>query len=113
MNGEKKAVRRAWRAQARKDLSCPRIWIFFACFYVVTFAVVALVMLILHLIVPHLPWITKPYVSHDPPPLVTAFYCANLIPAMLVVAMPLLYVWGGPSRRIGVFSSKKNENDKT
>ena len=70
-------------------------------------------MFVLNLIVPHLPWISKPYVSTDPPPLILGFYCANLIPAMLVIAVPVLYIWGGPHRRIPFLSSKKNVSDKT
>lgn len=99
MEAEAKARRKAWRAQARLDLGRPRVWIFFVSLYVVTFVLVALLMFVLDLIVPHLPWISKPYVSPDPPPLVTAFYCANLIPILLAVVLPLLYIWGGPSKK--------------
>ena len=84
--------------------SRPRIWIFFACLYVVTFVLVATIMFILDLVVPLLPWIPKPYDDPDPPPLVTAFYCANLIPAMLLVVVPLLYISGGTQRRIPFLS---------
>jgi hypothetical protein len=104
MDSEAKSRRKAWRTQARADLRRPWFWVFIACLYVVTFLIVALLMLALDLIVPHLPWISKPYISSNPPPLATAFYCANLIPISLVVLLPLLYILGGPF--------KKNTNKK-
>lgn len=107
---EAKERRKAWRAQARADLRRPLLWIFMACLYVATFLLVSLLAVILNLIVPHLPWIPKPYVNTDPPPLVLGFYCANCLPAMLVIFIPLAYIIG--PRRIP-FLSKKNDNHPT
>ena len=112
MNEDPKERRKAWRAQARLDLRRPWFWCFMGCLYVATFLGVAALMFILDLVVPHLPWISKPYVDPDPPPLITAFYCANLIPAMLVIAIPVLYIIGEP-RRIPFLSSNKNANSKS
>src|SRR5262249_29211803 len=99
MDSEARARRTAWRARARADLRRPFFWIVILSLYAVTFLFVALLMFLLDLVVPHLPWISKPYVSPDAPPLVTAFYCANMIPAMLLVVGPLLYISGGPPNR--------------
>jgi uncharacterized BrkB/YihY/UPF0761 family membrane protein len=112
MDAETKAYRKAWRAQARADLCRPSVWIFFGCLYVATFLLVSLLTFVLGLVVPHLPWISKPYVSTDPPPLILGFYCANLIPAMLVVAIPVLYIFV-PPWRVPFLSSKEKANDKT
>ncbi|MGA2140579.1 MAG: hypothetical protein ABSH14_17115 [Verrucomicrobiia bacterium] len=98
MDEESKVRRAAWRAQARADLRRPRTWLILASLYVATFLLVAGVMFVLDLIVPHLPWISKPYVSPDPPPLVTAFYCANLVPALVIVVGLLLYCFYDPKR---------------
>ena len=112
MDADTKARRKAWRAQARADLCRPAVWIFFVCLYVVAFLGVSLLTFVLGLIVPHLPWISKPYVNTDPPPLVLGFYCANLVPAMLIVAIPILYLFG-PPRRIPFLSSKQDSNNET
>jgi hypothetical protein len=110
MEDDAKSRRKAWRVQARKDLRRPRTWIAFASLYVATFLLVTVVAFILK-IVPDLPWISKPYVDPDPPPLVLGFYCANLIPAMLLVAIPALYAMGG-QREIPFLSSKKNRRGR-
>lgn len=108
MDAETKARRKAWRAQARADLCRPRVWVFFGCLYAATFLLVSALMYVLELIVPHLPWIPKPYVSTDPPPLVLGFYCANLLPAMLVIMIPVLYVFV-PPWHIPFLSCRRNE----
>jgi hypothetical protein len=104
---EAKERRKAWRAQARADLRRSSFWIFMACLYVTTFLLISLLMFILNLMDPYLPWIPKNHVRTDPPPLVVGFYCANLIPAMLVVAIPLLYIM------VPFLSSKDKNNDET
>ncbi len=95
---EAKTARDAWRTQARADLRRPRTWLIFAGLYVATYVLVAGLMFILNLVVPHLPWISKPYVNPDPPPLITAFYCANLVPVLLVLGWIALYFGGEPKR---------------
>ena len=82
-----------------------------ASLYIVFFLLVAGLMFFSNLIGPYVPWFSKPYVSHDPPPLVTAFYCANLLPAMLVVAGPILYIFP-PPWHIPFLSSRKPVNHK-
>lgn len=109
---EEKERRKAWRAEARADLCRPWLWIFLACCYAAMFVMASLLVFIGNLIGPYVPWFDKPYVSKDPPPLVTGFYCANVVLVMLVVAIPLLYILA-PPRRIPFLSLKKNDNKKT
>jgi uncharacterized BrkB/YihY/UPF0761 family membrane protein len=101
----------AWRAKARADLRRPWFWVFLACLYAIVFLAVALLKFVLGLIVPHLPWISKPYVDPDPPSLITAFYCANLVLGFILLIIPVLYILG-PKRRIPFLSGRKNA-DKT
>jgi uncharacterized BrkB/YihY/UPF0761 family membrane protein len=111
MNDTEKAQLEPWhRRFGRAELLRPWFLIVIVCFYTVTFLVVAALMYVLNWIVPHLPWISKPYVSPDPPPLVTAFYCANFVGGFWVVAVPILYIVG-PRRRIPGLSSKKNAKE--
>lgn len=98
MDAETKARRVAWRAQARADLLRPRTWIMLVSLYAATFLAVATLMFLLDWIVPHFPWIQKPYESLDAPPLVTAFYCANAIPAFALVFGILLYCFYDPRK---------------
>ena len=98
MDAEAKVCRAAWRAQARANLRRPRTWIILVSLYAVTFLAVAALMFLLDLIVPYIPWIPKPYESLDPPPLVTAFYCANFVPAMMFVCGILLYCFYDPKK---------------
>lgn len=112
MDAKVKARRNAWRAKARADLRRPSVWIFFGCLYVAVFVLVSVLSSILSLIVPHVPWISKPYVSTDPPPLVLGFYCANLLPLTLVVFAPIAYIFP-PPWRIPFLSSKRSPENKT
>jgi hypothetical protein len=95
---EAKARRVAWRAQARADLFRPRTWIILAGLYAFTFLAVAVLMFLLDWILPHLPWIPKPYESPDDPPLVTAFHCANAVPALAFTVGLLLYCFYDPKK---------------
>jgi hypothetical protein len=97
------------RRYGRGELLRPKFWIVVACFYAVTFLLVAALMFVLDWIVPHLPWIPKPYVSPDAPPLVTAFYCANSVLAFIIVSVPILFIFG-PRRQVPVLWPKKHEN---
>ena len=111
MNDTAKAHLEPWhRRFGRAELLRPWFWIFVACLYAAVFLVVATLMFILDWIVPHLPWISKPYISPDPPPLVTAFYCANLVGGFLVVAASILYILG-PRRQIPSLRPKKNAKE--
>lgn len=112
MDAETKARHKAWRAKARADLRRPSVWIFFGSLYVATFILVSVLSSVLSLIVPHLPWISKPYINTDPPPLVLGFYCANLLPLTLVVFTPILYIFP-PPWRVPFLSSKRGPEDKT
>ena len=98
MDPEARIRRAAWRAQARADLRRPRTWIILASLYAFTFLAVAVLMFLLDWIVPHLPWIPKPYVSSDDPPLVTAFHCANAVPALALLVGLLLYCFYDPKK---------------
>src|ERR1035438_1761614 len=98
MDNEAKARRAAWRAQARADLRRPRIWVIFVSLYAATYVLVALVTSSLELVVPHLPWIPKPYVNLDPPPLVLAFLCANGVAGMSPLLWIALYFGYDPSK---------------
>jgi len=104
---EAKERRKAWQAQARTDLRNPRLWIFMACLYVVFFLLGSLLVFVLNLIVPYFFWLPKPYVKIEPAPLLAGFYMADLLPATMVVLIPLLYIMGGEI----LFLSKK-QNDK-
>jgi hypothetical protein len=112
MDAKAKARRKAWRAKARADLRRPSVWIFFGSLYVATFVLASVLFSVLSLIVPHLPWISKPYIKTDPPPLVLGLYCANLLPLALVVFAPILYIFP-PPWRTPFLSSKRGPEDKT
>ena len=81
------------------------------CLYALSYLSVAALMLVLDWVVPHLPWIAKPYVSPDPPPLPTAFRCANFVLASVLVLLPILFVIG-PKRQIRCRWPKKHENTR-
>lgn len=70
----------------------------FASLYVATYVLVAVVTSALEVVVPHLPWIPKPYVNPDPPPLVLAFRCANGVAAMLPLLWIALYIGYDPNK---------------
>ena len=107
MDATDKSNREPWlRRYGRDQLLRPRLWIFIVCLYGATFLLVAILMFVLGWVVPHLPWISKPYVSPDPPPLVTAFYCANFVLGFILVLLPILFIVG-PNRQILVRWPKK------
>lgn len=110
MNQEEKTRLAAWRAQARADVRRLRFWMMLAGFYAITFLSVAALDFILSFIIPLLPWISKPYVSPDPPALVLAFHCANFVVGFIVFMLPLIYFWG-PSRK-APFLSKQDRRSK-
>jgi hypothetical protein len=100
-----------WRVRARADLRRPGTWLLFVGLYAGTFLLVATTMYLLNLVVPLLPWIDKPYVSPDPPPLITAFYCANLGLVALVIGGLALYILG-PGRWSPFLARKRNGEEK-
>jgi hypothetical protein len=89
------------RRYGRAELLRPWFWIVVACFYAVTFLLVAVLTFILGWIAPNLPWLPEPYVSPDPPPLVTAFYCANFVLGFFIMWVPILFIFG-PRRQVPV-----------
>jgi hypothetical protein len=97
------------RRYGRFELLRPWFWIAVVCVYVVTFLLVTALMFVLGWIVPHLPWISKPYVNPDPPPLVTAFYCANFVLGFIMVVVPILFIFG-PRRQVPALRPKRHEN---
>jgi hypothetical protein len=101
------ARRRVVRAQTRTQLRQPAFWVFSGCLYGVTFASVFVIMVVSGFVVPLLPWIPKPYVSPDPPPLITALYCANFLLGTWAVSVPFSYLFGLP-----VFLRKKDGREE-
>lgn len=99
------------RRYGRGQLLRLGFWIAVACVYAISFLLVAVLMFVLGWIVPHLPWIPKPYVNPDPPPLVTAFYCANFVLGFIAVVVPILFIFG-PQRRVPSLWAKKKHDDK-
>jgi len=100
MNPTEKSASEPWhRRYGRDQLFRPQLWLFIAVLYGVSFLLVALLMFVLEWLVPHLPWISKPYVSPDPPPLITAFRCANFVLGFVAVMLPVLFVVG-PKRKL-------------
>lgn len=108
MNATNEANRQPWhRRYGREQLFRPWFWVFVAGLYAATFLIAAILMFVLSWIVPHLPWISKPYVSPDPPPFVTAFRCANFVLGFIGILFPILFIFG-PRRQIPVLWPKKN-----
>lgn len=93
-------AQKAWRANARQDLRKPLFWILIGSLYLSTFLISLVSLVVLDWMVPRLPWIPKPCVNADNPPLVTAFYCANMVPGSFVLVGALLYFWGVPANGI-------------
>ena len=100
-----------WRFRfGRSKFLRPQLFVIIVSVYAAIFLIVAALMYVLDWIVPHLPWIPKPYVSPDPPPLVTAFYCASLVGGFMVIAVPVIYILG-PRRQIRPLWPKKDVNE--
>src|ERR1035437_2033271 len=99
------------RRYGRDQLLRPWFWIGVVCVYAVSFLLLAVLMFVLGWIVPHLPWIPKPYVSPDPPPLVTDFYCSNFVLGFIAVVVVILFIFV-PQRQVPVLWPKKKHDDK-
>lgn len=100
MSDADKSNLQPWRLRFGRDKFLhPRLLFIIGLVYAAIFLMVTALMYILNWIVPHLPWISKPYVSPDPPPLVTAFYCANLMGGSALIIALVVYL-GGPRRQI-------------
>lgn len=111
MNDPEKAHLEPWhRRFGRAKFLGPYLLVVIASVYAFVYLAVAGLMFVLNLIVPHLPWISKPYVSPDAPPLVTAFYCANFVLGYMVIAVPIIYIVG-PQRQIRPLWPKKNAKE--
>ena len=102
-----RAKRIAYRKQARADLCGSGFWIFTASLYGGTFASVALLTFVGRVVAVY---IFNASVSEFIEPLPAAFWCANFIEMIFLIAITVLYVWGGMSG-ISFRSSHKNDND--
>ena len=112
MSDTDKAKLEPWlRRYGRAELLRPWFWICVVCIYVAVFVIVAALMFILGWIVPHLPWIPKPYVSPDPPPLTMAFYCANFMLGFIAFLVVILFIFG-PCRQVPVLWPKQKHDNK-
>src|SRR4051794_23726945 len=100
MSAADKPNREPWHLRfGRAKFLHPRLLVVFGIVYGTIFLIVAALMYILNWLGPHLPWLSKPYISPDPPPLVTAFYSANLIGGFTAFMALVVYL-GGPRRNI-------------
>jgi hypothetical protein len=95
MDEKSESTQLPWHKRYGRDKYLhPRTLLFPVVMYIATYIIVAITCSILERTVPYLPWIEKPYVSKDPPPLVTAFFCANLTGGFFLFSMPLVYLLG-------------------
>jgi hypothetical protein len=107
MNESKKEMRKDYRAHMRSEWW--GILIFAAMLYVITLSGAALLMFVdsvtgaLFFNIHH---------STDEAPLVTAYFWANLILTIFLIAIAVLYISGGPAG-IPFIPSKKDGKDKT
>jgi hypothetical protein len=104
-----KALRKAYRAKARVELCRLGFWVFAASLWGITFLGVALLTFVGCIISNCL------FNAHDvaeQSPLVTGFHWANLIEAFFLIAIAVLYIWGGPAG-IPFLPSARNGNEKT
>ena len=99
MNEEQTARRIVWRAGQRAELRRLKTWIAFGGLYITVYLLVFVTTTVLNSIVPHLPWLSKPYVDHDPPPFITAFYCANFVAAALPIGWIVDYYIYDPNKK--------------
>jgi len=99
VNEDQIARRIAWKAEQRAELRRPKTWIVFGALYVVAYLLVFATTTVLNWIAPHLPWLSKPYVDHDPPPTITAFYCANTVAAALPIGWIIGYYIYDPNKK--------------
>jgi hypothetical protein len=103
-----KARRQAYRKQARADLCRPAFWLFTASLYAITF-IGATVLIIAGSVVAYL---LHTSVGALAEPFTTAFWWANLIEACFLIAITVLYVWGGMSG-IPFKSSHRPDGEET
>jgi len=103
-----KAQRQAYRKQARADLCRLGFWLFTASLYGITFASVALLTFAGRVIAVY---IFHSSVSAFAEPLPAAFWWANLIEVCFLIAITVLYVWGGLAG-IPFRPSHKNDHDE-
>ena len=107
MSTTPRARRIAYRKQARADLCGAGFWIFTASLYGITFASVALLTFFGRVVAVDILHIS---VSGFSEPLPTAFWCANFIEVIFLIAVTVLYLWGGMSG-VPFQSSHKNDDD--
>ena len=110
MDTARKSNHEPWlRRYGRDELLSPKLWAVVGCLYAATFLLVAALMFLLAWVVPHLPWISKPYISPDPPPLDTALRCANFVLGFIAILLPILFVVG-PKRQILISRPRKDRH---
>ena len=106
MNKTKKNLRKAYRAQMRVDLCSAGFWVFTVGLYAFTFGAVALLAFIGGVIEV---WFFNSHEDVGRSAFITAFHLANLIETIYLIAVAVLYIWGGPA---GVpFLSHKKHGD--
>lgn len=105
MSRTPRARRIAYRRQARAELCGPGFWIFTASIYGITFASSALLTFVGRFFAAYL---AHPSVSESSEPFFAAFWCANSIAMMHLIAITILYVLGGISG-VPFRSSRKND----
>jgi hypothetical protein len=107
MDESKKAIRKAYRAHARAEFCKLSFWVFAASLYAIIFLGVALLIFADGIIGS---WFFNVRPSADETPLLIAYHWANLIEAIFLIAIAVLYMSGGLS---GIpLLSHKNENLK-
>jgi hypothetical protein len=109
MNQSSKARRKAYRAQMRSDLRRPEIFILAAALYLITYLSAALLTFARNVIGIY---VFKVAEETYRGPLPIAFWWANLIVIIFLMATAVLYILGG-SPRIPFGSAHKNGNEKT
>ena len=107
MNESKKALRKAYRAHMRSEWR--GVLIFAVVLYVITISATALLMVVDSFTGTFL---FNVHHNADEAPLVTAYFWANLILTIFLIAIAVLYVSGGPAG-IPFLSSRKNGSDQT
>ena len=92
MTTTSKARRIAYRKQARADLCRPGFWLFATSLYGITFGLVTSLAFVGRFIAIHF-FHSSPSAFSDP--IAAAFWWANLIEVCFLIAIAVLFVWGG------------------
>jgi hypothetical protein len=109
VNDSPKALRKSYRARMRSDLRRPEIFILAAALYLITYLSAALLTFARSVIGIYVFKVAKETYGG---PLPIAFWWANLIVIIFLIAIAVLYILGGLPG-IPFRSAHKNANDKT